>query len=1028
MSAYFLAKHLPKNLGAGFLHKIIVASNSLRVKPHCGWWLLLPLYLSLVTLSAAVQLVEFSLSDQLTTVQRARLQALWKVGSIEDVVLNRAALAEQNTRLQVERLQLEVANAQQALNAGQGLLEEQRKALANAHQQVVEEARQAQQQQQIARLEQQIQEQQTKLQAAQQQLEAVQERLTKAQQESESAIVWHEQVEELSQYFNQQGQELQALAAQEKQEQRIDRLRQELAQLSDSVADLAKRSWLEAEILVTKENAQLLLQDARLDKLQGELTRLQKLEASALEVADLQVQTKASQEVYQQLLAVQALLQGKMEGVKRQIALLDAQLADAKQEAGTRNYLLKAQKLISQLAEALSQQDDRLQQFLAPAKVLDERLQKRLAEATRQNLLQPRQLPKDLVAWGKLWEEILSVPQTMRRYLLLAAQQAQLRVVQAYDNGQWWIAGLLLAWLLLLLWGRQRIRRKLQALAQQAVDFRTFSGNSLRLALFLTLRYLPELGLIGLLALFILLLPLQHLVFLLLLVLGGFWLGLRLSQDLAWRLLAAEDAPQNFRDPTLYRQLKPLLWLTWGFTSLALLMHNLPFSRPLTELYDSLYILFLSLLIVPHLRLRHQLIQALAGKLSAYWLFTLRLSSLLFVLGIVLMSCLALFGYINLAWAMARFLGGFLLLFTLWLVARGYLLDAIIFSKNYALKHSPNYGLLWTQDIIPLLHKLLQIALVLSLVWLLLRINGLHVASESVQAGIAYPLLTVGSSIINIGGLISALFAVWFVIWFGNWIRQITYRWIYTSVLDLGARHSLSAFTQYSVVLVGLVIALNIMGVDLTTLTVFAGAVGVGLGFGLKNVADNFISGVLLLIERPLKTGDVVNIDGTYEGKVKQIGIRSLTINTWDNQDVIVPNSQLISTPFINWSHDDWILRTVLYIGVGYQSDLRKVKSLIEDILEQHPIVEKTQDRDVFLYEFGDSSVTFRVQYFIDADKNGLLSIKSDILFRIWETFKAHDIEIPYPQRDLHIKTESTTESTDAPSLNLDALPREPQE
>lgn len=958
------------------------------------------------SVAVASPLSSFEISTQLNEIQQNRLKTWLETGQMADKVLNQATLAEQNTRLQVERLQLELANAQQALTLSQQDLQEWQQSLSEWQQKNIDDEQATQHQQQLETLQQQLKTAQNKLKIAQTTLQERQQELTNAQQEAHIANLWLQHVEQLEAYLQQQNQQQEAAVEQQKQSQRIDRFRQELSQLSDSMADLAKRSWLEAEILVAAENAQLLLQDTRLSQLNRDLQQLQEASTNN-DVDQLLKQAEDTQTLRQQVQALLDLLQHKIAGVKRQLSLLNEQLEATDLNKQTRNYLSKAQKLLGQLQQALEQQQEKLLPLAIDAEIFDSELQERLSTATRQSLLQRRQLPSNFAAWGELWQEILDIPKVFVESVEQAIQHAQYQF--EHSKNLWWLSALSLLWLLFLSWQRRRIQRKLAQLEQQNRELLSFSARSLRVLLSLTLRYLPEFALTGLLALFILLLPLQHILFWLLLAFAASWLVLQISRNLAWRLLVCEDALEAYRDAKLYIQISHLLILAWFFTLFALVIHFLPFSRMLKELYDSFYILFFGVLIWPMLRLRHLTLCAFAEKLSAYWLFVIKTSSLLFILGAIAMAGLALLGYINLAWALDRFLIGFLLLLTLWLVARGYLKDAMVLLKNYALQHSPNYGLLWTQDIIPLLHKLLQITLVLSLLWLLLRINGLHVASASVQAAFSYPLLRLGSNSISLGGLASSLFAVWFVIWFGKWIRQITYRWIYIGIIDLGIRHSLSAFTQYFIVTVGLLIALNLMGVDLTTLTVFAGAVGVGLGFGLKNVADNFISGLLLLIERPLRAGDAINIDGKYEGKVKQIGIRSLTINTWDNQDVIVPNSQLISTPFVNWSHDDWILRTVLYIGVSYNSDLKQVKALLEAILINHQAIVKDPEHDVFLHEFADSAVIFRVQYFIDADKNGLLSTKSKLLMEIWDCFKENKIEIPYPQRDLYIKENASS-------------------
>jgi len=161
---------------------------------------------------------------------------------------------------------------------------------------------------------------------------------------------------------------------------------------------------------------------------------------------------------------------------------------------------------------------------------------------------------------------------------------------------------------------------------------------------------------------------------------------------------------------------------------------------------------------------------------------------------------------------------------------------------------------------------------------------------------------------------------------------------VFSQVSDLGVRHSLSVFTQYAVVLSGLLIILRVIGLDLTTLAVFAGAVGVGIGLGMQSLANNFVSGLLLLVERPLRSGDIVRI-GEYEGEVVGIGMRSLTVKTFDNQSVIIPNAEVVGSAFTNWTHRDQVLRIMLAIGIGYDSDPHQAQAIVEQVLADNDAV-----------------------------------------------------------------------------------------
>ena len=341
-----------------------------------------------------------------------------------------------------------------------------------------------------------------------------------------------------------------------------------------------------------------------------------------------------------------------------------------------------------------------------------------------------------------------------------------------------------------------------------------------------------------------------------------------------------------------------------------------------------------------------------------------------------------------------------------WLVARGLLDDLSDGLKNFANARSA-YGLLWTQDVIAPLTRVGHLALVVGAVYLLLRLwaggQG-EVLLETLDQWMREPLFQVGGAGISARSIVIGILGLVLVVWLAQWVRGVTYRWVYGRFEDQGVRHSLSVFTQYAVVVIGVVIALNVAGVDLTAFTVFAGALGVGLGFGMQNIANNFVSGILLLAERPLRTGDTVKI-GASEGEVTRIGIRSLTVNTWDNQQVIIPNAEVISGSFTNWTRNDNILRSVLMVGVSYQADPEQVEALLQEVLEADRAVLLRPPPEVFLWEFGDSAVNFRVQYFIDIGRESLLRTRSRINHGVWKALKEAGVEIPFPQRDLHVRS-----------------------
>ncbi|MBO5996945.1 MAG: mechanosensitive ion channel [Alphaproteobacteria bacterium] len=220
--------------------------------------------------------------------------------------------------------------------------------------------------------------------------------------------------------------------------------------------------------------------------------------------------------------------------------------------------------------------------------------------------------------------------------------------------------------------------------------------------------------------------------------------------------------------------------------------------------------------------------------------------------------------------------------------------------------------------------------------------------------------------------------------------------------VDAGVRYSISVLIGY----LGWVVAtwgvLSIFGLNMDNLAMFFGALSVGLGFGLQHIVNNFFSGVLILFERPIKKGDWVNVNGK-EGIVTNIKIRSTELKTFDETSVVIPNADILSNSLVNMTHTDVLGRVVINVGVSYDSDLHKVQQILFDCGKRHPNAEPGRDPSVFLREFGDSSINFSLMVVI-SDVMKKLATQSDIMFDIYDSFEKEGIEIPFPQRVVHIK------------------------
>jgi len=200
------------------------------------------------------------------------------------------------------------------------------------------------------------------------------------------------------------------------------------------------------------------------------------------------------------------------------------------------------------------------------------------------------------------------------------------------------------------------------------------------------------------------------------------------------------------------------------------------------------------------------------------------------------------------------------------------------------------------------------------------------------------------------------------------------------------------------------VIAIRSVGIDLTALTVLGGAIGLGIGFGLQQIIANLISGLILLVDKSIKPGDVISVEGTY-GWVNTLGARYVSVITRGGTEHLIPNATLITNRVENWTHSDNRVRLKVSVGVHYQSDVHKVIELCVEACRNTSRVLDNPLPTCLLRGFGDNSVDLEVRFWIEDAANGIANVTSDVLLKIWDSFHQHGIEIPYPQRDLHIRS-----------------------
>ena len=266
-------------------------------------------------------------------------------------------------------------------------------------------------------------------------------------------------------------------------------------------------------------------------------------------------------------------------------------------------------------------------------------------------------------------------------------------------------------------------------------------------------------------------------------------------------------------------------------------------------------------------------------------------------------------------------------------------------------------------------------------------------------------LFNLGDSKLTIG-LVLTLILSFIILFVGaEWVRKLIVNKILIRYrLDIGTRKSIGTMIKYFLILAGIFSILQTNGLDLSAFGILAGAVGVGIGFGLQNITNNFISGLIILFEQPIKEGDRIEV-GDVSGDVIKISARSTMILTNDNISIIVPNSQFIDSQVINWSHHDRNIRFNFPVGVSYKEEPQKIRKILLEVASNNPGVLNLPEPDVLFDEFGDNSLNFNLRVWTSEYINRPKVLKSQLYYEIFRRFQEEGIEIPFPQRDIHLGT-----------------------
>jgi small-conductance mechanosensitive channel len=246
------------------------------------------------------------------------------------------------------------------------------------------------------------------------------------------------------------------------------------------------------------------------------------------------------------------------------------------------------------------------------------------------------------------------------------------------------------------------------------------------------------------------------------------------------------------------------------------------------------------------------------------------------------------------------------------------------------------------------------------------------------------------------------------VLYLGFWLSRLLSRLLQTRVFprtgwDVGIQYTISTILHYVILIVGILMTLNVLGFPLSNLALIMGALGVGVGLGLQNIVSNFFSGLVLLLERPIKVGDMLVIDGQW-GEVKQIRIRSTVFQTFDKAVVIIPNTELTASKIVNWTHyGRGSSRITLTVGVAYGTDIALVTRLLGEVCAANARVLKEPPPQVLFVAYGESSLDFSIMVHVAAPEDRMPATH-ELNSAMFDVFHEHGIEIPFPRRDLHIK------------------------
>jgi potassium efflux system protein len=608
-------------------------------------------------------------------------------------------------------------------------------------------------------------------------------------------------------------------------------------------------------------------------------------------------------------------------------------------------------------------------------------------------------------AWFDVGAELMLVP-TLTFHVVKSLSLHVMKAIDAMNYTGWVLIGLLeIIWLGFCFSIKQFMQRAIAGVPDHEFGHINLTWLSIKL-LSGTLIDIALIG--GVLGLFYFCgIPLQNFSFIM--NLAFVWLFFK------WLIMAARlcllETMHNHsgRDVKLFYRLKWSFLIGGVVTALTVFIHQLPVIYEVKDLFVRLFLLFLLIvsvfllkswevlpgLILPHIDERHTYLKRI-----------IRLVGILIPLILLVNSAIGLFGYVNFVFTISWYESIFLMVLVGYLSVRGILNEGMEFASEMMIRHINN-GWLWTEAFLKPIDKVLRLILFFTAWVVLFLLYGWDQQSpvvERLTKLLHYHLFDLLNTSITPLSILELFVLVALLYWAARWTREFVYRLLFTRTRDMGIRNSIAILSQYTMIAIGAFICLRVLGIDFRALAVVAGMFSLGIGLGLRDIANNFVCGFILLIERPLRVGDTVTINET-EGEVIHIGGRAVTVRTFDHKELLVPNADIFSKTFTNWTGRDNIVRTVVDVKVNRHDRPKDVQALIQNVLNNHKDVLKEPASEVYLIELNDGMIEFEIRYYINLRQVvSRTGVRSEVLMAIWEAFEKDGIKPPYPHHEIYLK------------------------